>query len=162
MYECNRCGLRFEKYDIIEERHGLDFPPYEKIAVCPYCHGTFEELEKCEICREWFTQDEVTSGVCDRCIYSFDNDIEFCYTLGSEEEAIEKVELNGFIASVFTKDQINEMLFHNLKEYHQLVTVNCNDFIDSDKSWFADKIKELNNDRTRIQKSSGNKPLGAF
>lgn len=162
MYECNRCGLRFEKYVVAEEKHGLGYPPYEKIAACPHCHGTFEELEKCEICGEWHTQDEITNGVCDKCIYSFDSDIEFCYTLGNEEESTECVSINGFIASVLTNEQINEILIKELRIAFSIGAFNCNDFIDGDKSWFADKIKEAKNDRAGIQTASGNKPLRAF
>jgi DNA-directed RNA polymerase subunit RPC12/RpoP len=70
-YECHNCGRRFEEPDIITETHGLESPPYEKVAVCPYCHVYFEEMYQCKICGEWFTDGELTSGVCDDCIYKF-------------------------------------------------------------------------------------------
>ena len=46
MYECHQCGRRFDEPDIVQERHGLDFPPYEEVAVFPYCHGYFEEISR--------------------------------------------------------------------------------------------------------------------
>ena len=54
IYKCNYCENKFENPRIIEERHGLDTPPYEYIAVCPYCLETgFEEYnEEKEECGE--------------------------------------------------------------------------------------------------------------
>lgn len=36
---CNRCKRYFDEMKIYEERHGLDTPPYERVAVCPECNG---------------------------------------------------------------------------------------------------------------------------
>ena len=147
-YQCHECDRSFEEPDIITETHGLDTPPYEKIAVCPYCKGYFEEMQECKICGEYFTEDELTSGVCDDCIYSHDTDIELLYRLGNEEDAKETVKLNGFIASVLTEEQINEIVMRELRILIELGAV-CNgtEFIGSDKSWFAEQlIKEKNND----------------
>lgn len=145
-YECHNCGKRFEEPHIIEERHGLDTPPYEKIAVCPYCKGYFEEMQECKICGEYFTDDELSGGVCDECLYEHSTDIDFCYKLGAEEDAQENVKINGFIASYFSEEQINEILWNRIKEINRIVNISCYDFIDSDKSWFAEKlIEEKNN-----------------
>ena len=141
-YQCHECDRRFEEPDIVIETHGLDSPPYEEIGVCPYCKGWFEEMHRCEICGEYFTEDELTGGVCDECVYEKATDIEFCYNLETEET----IKINGFIASVFTEEQINEILWNRIKEINRIVNVSCYDFIDSDKSWFAEQlIKEKNN-----------------
>jgi hypothetical protein len=139
-YKCDHCGREFEEPDIVTETHGLDSPPYEEIGVCPYCKGWFEEMHKCEICGEYYTADELTSGVCDECIYQHDTDIELCHRLG--EEAEETIKINGFIASVFSEEQINEILWNRIKEISRIVNVSCYDFIESDKSWLAEKLIE--------------------
>ena len=145
-YKCDHCGGEFEEPDIIIETHGLDSPPYEEIGVCPYCKGWFEEMHKCEICGEYYTADELTSGVCDDCIYQHDTDIELLYKLGNEEDAKETVKLNGFIASVLTEEQINEIVMRELRTINYIGCVNGTEFIGSDKSWFAEQlIKEKNN-----------------
>lgn len=36
---CKKCHRLFEKAKIYDEKHGLDAPPYERIAVCPICNG---------------------------------------------------------------------------------------------------------------------------
>ncbi len=40
MYKCEDCGREFDEPDIITETHGLSSPPFEKVAVCPYCNST--------------------------------------------------------------------------------------------------------------------------
>jgi DNA-directed RNA polymerase subunit RPC12/RpoP len=145
-YQCHECDKRFEEPDFIVEKHGLETPPYEKIAVCPYCKGYFEAMYECKICGEWFTDEELTMGVCDECIYQHDTDIELLYKLGNEEEAKETVTLNGFVASVLTEEQINEILIRELRTINYACYVNGTEFIGSDKSWFAEQlIKEKQN-----------------
>lgn len=143
-YQCHECDRRFEEPDIITEKHGLDTPPCEKIGVCPYCKGYFEEMTQCRICGQYFTDGELSDGVCDECIYEHSTDIELCYRLG--EEAEESIKLNGFIASVFTEEQINEILWNRIKEINRMVNISCYDFIDSDKSWFAEQLIKEKND----------------
>jgi hypothetical protein len=149
-YECHNCGRRFEEPDFVVERHGLDTPPYEKVAVCPYCHGYFDEMYQCKICGEWNTDGELTSGVCDECIYQHDTDIELLYKLGNEEEAKETVTLNGFVASVLTEEQINEILMRELRTINYAGYVNGTEFIGSDKSWFAEQLIKEKNDAEKF------------
>lgn len=54
MYRCNECKKIFNIASSYEEKHGLDTPPYERIAVCPLCGaGDFDEynitVEKIDI-----------------------------------------------------------------------------------------------------------------
>ena len=148
-YQCHECDRQFEEPDIITETHGMTDGSCEKIGVCPYCKGYYEPMYQCKICGEWFTDDELTSGVCDDCIYQHDTDIELLYRLGNEEDAKETVTINGFIASVLTEEQINEILFKRIKEITEISMFNWIDgteFIGSDKSWFAEQlIKEKQN-----------------
>ena len=140
MCECHNCGRRFKEPDIVTEPHG------EKVGVCPFCHGYYEAVYPCRICGEHFTDDELTSGVCDECIYQHDTDCELCYRLGNEEEAKETISINGFVASVFTEEQITEILMKELRNANDIGSVSCIKFIGSDKSWFAEQlIKEKNN-----------------
>ena len=37
MFRCLRCGKEFEEPNTYEETHGLDTPPYERVAVCAHC-----------------------------------------------------------------------------------------------------------------------------
>jgi hypothetical protein len=147
MYECFECERHFEEPDFIVEKHELDTPPYEKLAVCPYCKSFFREMYQCKICGEWFTEEELTAGVCDECIYEHDTDIELLYKLGNEDDAKENVKLNGFIASMFTAEQLCELAIKELRKAKaDGITVDGTEFIGSDKSWFAEQlIKEKQN-----------------
>ena len=145
-YQCHECDKQFDEPDVIKESHGFTDGSYEEHGVCPYCKGYFEELHQCKICGQHFTGDELSNGVCDECVYEKAADIEFCYKLGAEEDAQESIKINGFIASYFSEEQINEILWNRIKEINRIVNISCYDFIDSDKSWFAKKlIEERNN-----------------
>lgn len=147
-YQCHECGRSFEEPDIITETHGMTDGSCEEIGVCPYCKGYFEEMAQCRICGEYFTEDELSGGVCDECIYEHSTDIELCHKLG--EEAEETIKINGFIASIFTEEQINEILWNRIKEINRMVGVSCYEFIDCDKSWFAEKLIKEKNDAEKF------------
>lgn len=145
-YECHNCGRRFEEPDIITETHGLESPPYEKFAVCPYCRGWFDEMYQCEICGEWFADDELTSGVCDGCIYE-DVTVDRCLRYG--EDCEEKIAINGFVAYFLGVETIKRVLAREVENAMQIIPFNFNEFVDSDKSWWAEKRiedKEKKND----------------
>lgn len=36
---CKRCNRFFDELKFYDEKHGLDNPPYERVAVCPICNG---------------------------------------------------------------------------------------------------------------------------
>ena len=45
-YRCNECNKYFNQEKYYEEKHGLDSPPYEKVAICPKCgSGDFFEFD---------------------------------------------------------------------------------------------------------------------
>lgn len=71
MYQCRDCGYRFEYTASVFERHGLDNPPYERIAVCPNCKSTdFSEItvDHCRCCGARLTgnQKEYCNDSCRR------------------------------------------------------------------------------------------------
>lgn len=48
-YICNVCENEFteDELDFVIETHGLDTPPYERIAVCPHCGSDdYEEFNE--------------------------------------------------------------------------------------------------------------------
>lgn len=138
-YKCDHCGREFEEPDIVTETHGLDSPPYEEIGVCPYCKGWFEEMHKCKICGEHYTDDGLTSGVCDACIYE-DVTFDRCLRYGADCE--ESIAINGFIASVLDAETINRILAEEVRKASQIIPLNLDDFVEEDKSWFAEKLIE--------------------
>lgn len=70
MYVCCECGATFKEPEDWEERHGLDYGPYEQLSGCPRCGGAYTETYRCDYCGEWITDDYVQIGdemFCDDC-----------------------------------------------------------------------------------------------
>ena len=57
MFVCVECGHVFDEdeVDTWEERHGLDYGPYEPWSGCPSCNGGYVEAHRCNCCDEWIT-----------------------------------------------------------------------------------------------------------
>ena len=56
------------------------------------------------------------------------------------------VELNCFLASMFDKQEIEEILFRELKNEEkyikELVNLDCEKFVNSNRDWFAERLAE--------------------
>lgn len=84
MYKCYDCGHVFDDDECgtYEERY-----PYgstyatQTFSTCPMCGGDFGEAKECEICGEYFFEDELEAGYyCDECLkdaVTTDNFLEF-------------------------------------------------------------------------------------
>lgn len=51
MLICKTCGAEFNETKFITEAHGFELPPYEKIAVCPFCNSSSVEEKAVTHCR---------------------------------------------------------------------------------------------------------------
>lgn len=142
-YKCLECGHIFEEG---EEGHYFEngecwgVPYSQKIYCCPLCKGDYDVTTPCSICGSEHLEEDLNGGLCDECIDKYKNDIEMCFKIGKNDD--DKVELNCFLASVFEKDEIEEILFGELKKLNKYVTVDCEKFINSDRSWFAERLVE--------------------
>ena len=138
-YECNHCGRNFDEPDFITETHGLETPPYEKIAVCPYCKGYFEEMYECKICGAFATEEQLTLGVCDDCIMAHAT-VDRCIKYGADCES--SVPINGFVAHLLSSDKINEILVRTILSANDIIPIDCFAFVIEDDIWFAEKVIE--------------------
>jgi DNA-directed RNA polymerase subunit RPC12/RpoP len=133
-YKCLECGHIFEYGEQVEwvEMHG------EKFSGCPLCRGAYEETKRCACCgSESFLVNELELGVCGECIENKSKDIDFCIKIGAEAE--ESVPINGAIASLWTAEEINEILIEQAKKINSL---SFEKFVDEDRSWFAQMIAD--------------------
>lgn len=132
-YKCYDCERTFNEPKFTKEAHG------EVFACCPYCNGSFDEAKKCEICGEYFFEDELNGGcVCDDCVEEYKNDFDTCYAI-SEIAEKEEIKINALLASLVSVSKIEAVLYHILKEKGD---VDCSVFINEDKDWFAEKLLE--------------------
>lgn len=144
-YKCNDCGNLFEDgeeklcRENISEAWGS--PCVMETYVCPSCGGDYEEVEPCVICGAIESEANVDSGLCDDCVEELRYDYETCFLVGSKDT--EAVEINCFLASFFTAEQINEILKKQLEIMARYIRVDCKEFIEADRDWFTEILKEV-------------------
>ena len=144
-YICLDCGHIFEEGEqsTWSESRGEYWgsPCYETMSGCPLCNGDYEEAVECEICGSSHLKDELNGGICDECIEKYRYDIDVCFKIGSNDT--ESVELNCFLASMFDKKEIEDILFRELKEAQKYRQIDCEKFIVlADGDWFGERLAE--------------------
>ena len=80
--KCTDCGYVFDYEDAtsVREDHGFDDFP-EIFRICPNCGGDFKDAVDCDHCGETFTEDELYSGWCEKCLretINYDTFFEYC------------------------------------------------------------------------------------
>ena len=133
--KCYDCGHIFDECECNNwvEPHG------EALSGCPLCSGGYGETKPCKTCGGDFLEEELNgNGICDECIDEYSKDFDTCYKISKLADK-EEIKINALFASLFSEDEIETILYHYLKTMKE---VNCLDFIEQDKDWFADKLVE--------------------
>lgn len=121
-YICLHCGHAFEQPEA--KHYDLACGTWDEY--CPNCGSEdIEEAERCEVCGELFVDDDMIGHVCREC---FDKGITQQNAFRYGETDINDVEINGFLAWVYEKDQINRIL----KEH----------FMQESETWKRRMVKE--------------------
>ena len=119
MFKCCDCGHLFEEgeqaiwYENQGECHGRI--AMEKFDGCPICKGDYEEVHQCQECEEWHTEDELYSGLCEKCLretINYDTFFEYCEANKDEQY------LDIFVMSEFLD---MDMPKHSSYDFHQLM-----------------------------------------
>jgi hypothetical protein len=131
MFKCTECGYLFDEPDTWKEPHG------EILGGCPCCAGHFDEACQCELCGDWFTEDELTMGVCDECINEY-SAYKDCKDVFEGETAEAKIDYLAYM--LLDEATINDILRRYLAE--RLSDADCTEAIEADKSWFVEKLVE--------------------
>ena len=81
--KCTDCGYVFDYEDrtVVKESHGFNDGFYETFSCCPNCGGDFEDAADCCECGETFTENELYSGWCEKCLretINYDTFFEYC------------------------------------------------------------------------------------
>ena len=147
-YKCTDCGHIFEDGEekVTTEYLGecFGFPAYDEFSSCPSCGGDYDKAEKCEKCGGVFFCDELTDGLCNECLnvlaMEYKYDIAKCYALSKESGEKENISIDPFLASMFTEEEINEVLYRELAVASSIKPVDCTPFIESDRYWFNEQI----------------------
>lgn len=147
-YICLECGHIFEEgeQNTWKENRGECFGVscFQYLSGCPKCGGEYEESTPCEICGSEHLEEDLNGGLCDECVDRYKHDIDMCFKIGSSDT--DPVEINCFLAAMFTKKEIEDLLFERLKkrcEYiRKYVEADCEKFVNLDRSWFAERLLE--------------------
>lgn len=143
MYYCEICDSIIEEEDLprYTQSHPYGMGSAEETVVeykCPYCLGDLEEVHKCPICDEDYIKED--EDLCEAC-FEKSCTIENCVEMG--KEATEEYELNGFLTSVYSKDEVEACLladFNKMPKHIQdrYITNYCGE----DKYFFVDFLEE--------------------
>lgn len=76
IFLCYDCNLTFDEPKIWTNKHGLDTPPYEEYAGCPFCGGSFALTYRCNSCGEWIVGEYVKTDsgqrFCENCYNTYE------------------------------------------------------------------------------------------
>ena len=142
-YKCTECGHLFESGEwgrISESGEFWGSPFSYDVKCCPLCEGDFEEAVQCEICDSYHLPDELNNGICPECIEEFSVDIDLCYKVAKADER--DIKINGFLATMFERDAIEEILLKHLHEIKNHEKVDCSEYINGDVDWFIEEVKK--------------------
>lgn len=123
-YVCEYCGkvLDEEELPVYNEDYGFETgigykSIIQEIVDTCNCGGNFVEATECEMCGEYFNDcDDI--GICNNCLEenaTFENAIK----IGDDNP--EKIYINGYLASEFTNEEIEEILRRELVESSEFV-----------------------------------------
>lgn len=148
-YKCLECGHIFDEGEQarwIESRGEYwGTPCSEEMSGCPLCKGEYEKTKPCKICGSEHLSDELDGGVCEECVDTHRYDVDMCFRLG--KKCKEDVEINGFLASMYSTEEIEELILRDILNTQKIKVVDCTPFIEADSSWFAENLaKEVNKD----------------
>ena len=139
MYICNRCGKLIDELPTSSQCHGytgLGDELREEFAETECsCGGEFVEARQCKICGEYYSDEDYPYDVCECCAEEYET---VGHALEYGEQRKEKVEINGFIYSVLSNEQINEILTKWVEENFTDHSKYVRDYCEDDKFDFSE------------------------
>ncbi len=111
------------------------------------CGGEYEEAYQCDRCGEWKLPDDIfgyNHCVCKDCLdelYSTENVLE----IAKKDDTCESVSLNSLLLWIFPKDEIERILFRELKNSFndQKTRKFINDWAHEDEDFLSDELYEM-------------------
>ena len=127
--KCTDCGYVFDYEDAtaVKEDHGFDDFP-EIFRICPNCGGDFKDAVDCDHCGETFTEDELYSGWCEKCLretINYDTFFEYCEANKDENY------LDTFVMCYLLN--CDEVPKYPSWDFHQLMISTYNNYVRSIK-----------------------------
>ena len=131
MYICEDCGKIYEDEEAEDVYATTGYYNLVNIEPCS-CGGNLVKAKRCEKCDEFMPEDNL--ALCDSCIEEYET-LENALEIGADYE--EKVSLNGFFASAFTKEEIESILLETFKAKDEKIKKNAiKQYCEDDYSYF--------------------------
>lgn len=157
MFICEDCGSVMNEDGIVHRKSWLsDYRggTYEEYECCP-CGGDVYEAEQCKLCGEYFDKGDLYNGICDDCLKE-EMTVENAIKCGDEVDARKEISVNGFLASVFSQEEIEKLLLEELDA--RIVASRtgaikaielAKNFCEEDIGWFADWLERREHEVSR-------------
>ena len=154
MYICECCGNVVCDYELQTRK---DFKPVEMTCHTDWCYetmnapcecgGEFVEAVQCAVCGKYKEKDEYS--VCDECLEEAET-LENALEYGAEAE--ETIEINGFLAQVFSNTEIEEILVRELNNARNsfmkpFVQEMISEYVNEDRGTFSDFVDRRASER---------------
>ncbi|MBQ5889744.1 MAG: hypothetical protein IIW73_02175 [Clostridia bacterium] len=143
MWHCNDCGQN-HYYDEIVVRRDTDTK--ETSITCPSCGSdNLTEAEPCEVCGECYPIEDLygyNHRVCRDCIERKNGDIDFFADVGKESGCDVEYSLNSFLASFFSKEELEDLMIAELKNRASIRPVDCSEYLKYNMEDAADVLAE--------------------
>ena len=117
---CLDCGTVFDADEVqrVQEYRGECWgrPAYEEELICPHCKSSgIDDAEKYENNGSWYSTEELydKGGVCTAGLETESTDKE-CFEACERNKDTESVELNSYLAYMFSEDEIEDILLEEL------------------------------------------------
>ena len=116
--KCTDCGYVFDYDDrtVVKESHGFNDGFYETFSCCPNCGGDFEDAADCCECGEAFTENELYSGWCEKCLresINYDTFFEYCEA-NKDEQYLDIFAMSELLGGMDCPNNVSY-------EFHQLM-----------------------------------------
>lgn len=135
MYKCYFCGAIVDE-DEYEHLDG-DCPN-------PRCCGSLEKAKDCKVCGEPFLS-ECGESVCDICLKEYAT-VDLALKFTTKRDCTETIEINEFLANMFSREEIERILTRELKEaekiYPPIYKEKAVEYLMEDLGWYADLLDE--------------------
>ena len=116
--KCTNCGYVFDYEDrtVVKESYGFNDGLYETFSCCPNCGGDFEDAADCCECGEAFTENELYSGWCEKCLretINYDTFFEYCEA-NKDEQYLDIFVMSELLGGMDCPDNVSY-------DFHQLM-----------------------------------------
>lgn len=144
--KCSRCGTVVRECELETHSQRIGYYGDQPISESLYdyecsCGGGFEYATQCGVCGEYFVDDFFCLSACEDCIDKELSNVGNLLEQGEESKTL--VEINGFLASVFSEEQINEILLNVFEGADKIKQRElAREFYESDRTAFADFMCE--------------------